>query len=110
MESITTSVFGDALAPLDGAPAAWITGEVTPVRAGKAGKERGSEHRIECECAQNVAGIICAGYYPVNLQIVAGPYSESKWRVNESPGVGSVRRGRLAINRVSLIAPGDRAI
>jgi hypothetical protein len=28
-----------------------------------------------------------------------GPYSESKWRVNESPGVGSVRRGWLAKHR-----------
>lgn len=85
----TTSVFGDALVPPDGAPAAWITEDVTPIPKNIYGVTKAAAEDL-CQLFQRNHGLACivlrtSRFFPGedDNQEVRAAYSDDNAKVNE---------------------------
>jgi UDP-glucose 4-epimerase len=85
----TTSVFGDALLPPDGAPAAWVTEEVTPVARNIYGVTKASAEDL-CRLFYRNQGLACvvlrtSRFFPEedDNRRVRETYSNDNAKVNE---------------------------
>jgi nucleoside-diphosphate-sugar epimerase len=85
----TTSVFGDALVPPDGAPAAWVTEEVTPVARNIYGVTKASAEDL-CQLFHRNQGLACvvlrtSRFFPEedDNRRVRETYSSDNTKVNE---------------------------
>ena len=85
----TTSVFGDALVPPPGAPAAWITEEVTPVPKNIYGVTKAAAEDL-CELFHRNQGLACmvlrtSRFFPEedDKQEVREAYSDANAKANE---------------------------
>jgi UDP-glucose 4-epimerase len=85
----TTSVFGDALVPPPGAPAAWITGEVRPVPKNIYGVTKAAAEDL-CQLAHRNQGLSCivlrtSRFFPEDDDnpAVRQAYSDDNMKLNE---------------------------
>jgi NAD dependent epimerase/dehydratase family len=84
----TTSVFGDAPVPPDGAPAAWVTEDLTPIPKNIYGVDQGggrrslpvisSESQTSLYCSQNITVFPGARRQSGNPPILCGPKSQGQ--------------------------------
>jgi len=85
----TTSVFGDALVPSDGAPAAWVTEEVTPVPKNIYGVTKAAAEDL-CQLFHKRHGLACivlrtSRFFPEedDNKVVRETYADDNVKANE---------------------------